>query len=187
MLAEYGRRACVIGGTESPPPGGIRQEVVIDTSGLVEMAGIHQFGGKVVLGANTPHDVIARASLVRMNGTCLAEACEDSNHPSASLLLYDFWPDGESAPVFPVRPRFRRWQRSTLRLKASGWMTAGQSSAVGWPLLILEPDHCLGHSLVAGGAIFCRRRFHRECAGFCDPSARYNRTSSVCRCMSHPG
>ena len=77
-------------GTESPPPDGVRSEVFIDTSNLAEMIGISRLGGRVIVGVNTSHSVIAHASLIRMNGTCLAEACEGIDYPFASLLLYDF-------------------------------------------------------------------------------------------------
>ncbi len=90
MLAEYGQRAFIIGGSESPPPGTPHSGVFIDTSRLADLAGIHRLGGKMIIGVNTPHSIIARASLIRMHGTCLAEACEETNHPHASLLTYDF-------------------------------------------------------------------------------------------------
>ncbi len=102
MLAEYGQRACVIGGTVSPPPGEMRPEVFIDASGLADMAGIHQFGGKVIIGANMPHSIIAHASLVRTHSACLVEACEGKKDPSASLLLYDFRPDVDFPPTLPA-------------------------------------------------------------------------------------
>ena len=90
MLAEYGQRAFIIGGSESPPPGTPHCGVFIETSRLVDLAGIHRLGGRMIIGANTPHSIIARASLIRMHGTCLAEACEETNHPFASVLTYDF-------------------------------------------------------------------------------------------------
>ena len=90
MLAEYGQRALIIGGSEPPPPGTPHPGVFIDTSHLADLAGIHRLGGKMIIGANTPHSIIARASLIRLHGTCLAEACEEANHPFASILTYDF-------------------------------------------------------------------------------------------------
>ena len=73
MLAEYGQRACLIVGSESPPPGMSPADVFIDVGHLAELAGIHQLGGKVIVGANTPHSLVARSSLIRTHGACLAE------------------------------------------------------------------------------------------------------------------
>lgn len=101
MLAEYGQRACVIGGVEAPPPGEKRPEVFIDASGLVEMTGIHQLGGKVIIGVNMPHSSIGYASLVRIHAACLVEACEGTED-SSSLLLYDLRSDAGFVPALPA-------------------------------------------------------------------------------------
>lgn len=98
MLAEYGQRACLVGGSESPPPSIRHSGIFIDTSHLADLAGIHQLGGRVIIGANTPHSIIARSSLIRLHGACFAEASEETNHPSASVLTYDLRP----ATSFPV-------------------------------------------------------------------------------------
>ena len=102
MLAEYGQRACVIGGSEPPPLGLIPPSVFIDTSRLADLTGIHQLGGRIVIGANTPHSIIARSSLIRSHGSCLAEACEGAYHPFASLLAYDFRSDASFPPTIPA-------------------------------------------------------------------------------------
>jgi CO/xanthine dehydrogenase FAD-binding subunit len=102
ILAEYGQRTCIIGGSEYPPPGLTPSHVIIDASRLTDMAGIHQLGGRIAIGVNTPHSAIARSSLIRTHGVCLAEACEEANHPAASLLLYDFQALAASPPTLPA-------------------------------------------------------------------------------------
>ncbi|HEY52104.1 MAG TPA: hypothetical protein G4N94_01460 [Caldilineae bacterium] len=103
MLAEYGQRACLIVGSESPPPGMSPADVFIDIGHLAELAGIHQLGGKVIVGANTPHSLVARSSLIRTHGACLAEASEEAHHPFASVLAYDFHPaEGFPATVLAL-------------------------------------------------------------------------------------
>ena len=102
MLAEHGPHASIIAGTESPPPGLAPTGVLIDTSRLADLAGIHQFGGRIIIGANTAHSTIERASLMRTHGVCLAEACEEANHPSSSLLQYDFRSGANFPPTIPA-------------------------------------------------------------------------------------
>ena len=47
----------------------------IDTSRLSERNGIHQFGGRLLIGLNMTLAELARSSLVRSQATCLQEAC----------------------------------------------------------------------------------------------------------------
>ncbi|NOZ71180.1 MAG: hypothetical protein GXP38_04590 [Chloroflexi bacterium] len=48
----------------------------LDTRRLPEMAGIHRFGGKLVVGLNTSHAELSHASLLRSHALCLVETCE---------------------------------------------------------------------------------------------------------------
>ncbi len=102
LLAEHGQSACIIGGSDSPPPDLAPVDIFIDTSHLADLAGIHQFGGRIIIGANTAHSTIERASLMRTHGVCLAEACEEANHPFASLLQYDFRSGANFPPTIPA-------------------------------------------------------------------------------------
>lgn len=63
-------------GTVPSPLGMTPSGVWLDTRRLSEMAGIHRFGGKLVVGLNMNHAELSHASLLRAHALCLVETCE---------------------------------------------------------------------------------------------------------------
>ncbi len=72
LLREHGDRAHVVAGSVAPAGA---TPLGIDTSRLSERNGIHQFGGRLLIGLNMTLAELARSSLVRSQATCLHEAC----------------------------------------------------------------------------------------------------------------
>lgn len=67
--------------------------VSLDLSRLHERNGVHQLGGRVLIGLNTTLAELAHSSLVQTQAACLAEAAEQAPGPGLSLALALAAPD----------------------------------------------------------------------------------------------
>ena len=72
LLCEHGDKAYVAAASVAPAGA---TSLGIDASHLSGRNGIHQFGGRLVIGLNMTLAELARSSLVRSRATCLHEAC----------------------------------------------------------------------------------------------------------------
>ncbi len=62
----------------------------MDTSRLHELAGVHMFQRRLIIGLNMRYAELQFASLVRQHALCLVEVCEANAHADNTLMA-DFW------------------------------------------------------------------------------------------------
>lgn len=67
--------------------------VLLDLSRVAERGGVHQLGGRLLIGLNVGLAELARASLVQTQAACLAEAAEQAPDAGLSLALSLAAPD----------------------------------------------------------------------------------------------
>ena len=100
LLAESGDRAVLLGSAAVPPLDLAPDAILIDTANIIEMSGIHQMGGRMIIGMNATYAELAHASLIRSRATCLAEACELSDDPFGATLARALRPRESFSDVF---------------------------------------------------------------------------------------
>ncbi len=86
MMADHSGRVRLRGGGSGTRSREGEYTLLLDSSRLSEMSGIHRLGGNITIGCNMSPVDIMHASLIRVSATCLMEGCEKESMAAVSTL-----------------------------------------------------------------------------------------------------